>query len=567
MEIFDPDNPGFSTPHIDASNGGDGSKPLHPVARGIRWLADTIRYRLMFVWGILLLAIGLAFLSSAWQEFSGEKQAILDRLTAQGTVRVLDSSVWILPQSNPETKLDPSRALWHHDFFFEHTLELSYRPDHPVKSYRSNHSGDLADISRFWPVLANDPVFRTPHLTIKFDSNLYGLLTGTPAQAGGAFKMLDAPEDAPKEERYTMGSQFDQFWVWIDWPMHALALQWLSDSGRLEIPVRYDPHEPDRFLFESQYIEALKPHSRTQALIGAVILAGFGLFTLVFAVTLLTHEMSKYIFAALYIGIVIMVPFGSHYLKAAVNYFGLPGIGKYFVEEWIHSMDARAQAGFLEELPDSVIRPGTVLPIDATHSRYQNVFSYFQLNRGTAQFTSFDDAMKAISSQIAEQIVSMPTQDQFRFFKILDNHMSHRRAGWAAPFLEGVRAIALDGNRSKNLRSWAISAFCDMCMDLNDAQLAEFIYQQYVTGEDDVKPYWRRNFWNYYQAPGFVADLNSLDPVRIKRALDIWSGAHHFMKDVQFLAPRLKELTNYPDPEIREMATKKWNSRTDWPNS
>ncbi len=566
MDIFDLDKPRYAAPDSDPRVKKDGRKPLHPAARGINWLIDMIRYRMMFVWGIMLLAIALAVLTPAWQEFSGQKQSILDSLTEHGTVKVLDTSVCILPQNNPETKLDPGRALWHHDFVFEHVLEMSYQPTQPVKTYRSDHSRDFVDIGAFWSTLEKEPLFRTPQLNIKMETGIYKLLTGTPAQAGRSFKILDAPKDAPKEERYKMGSQFDQLWVWIDWPMHALALKWLSDSGNSVIPVRFDPNVPENFLFEDQFLRASKSGSRFQALAGAVLLTVFGLFILAVAVTMLTQGMSKYIWTVLYIGIVVMIPFGSHYLKSAVNFFGLPEIGKFFVEEWYQSMDARSQAGFLEAVPENGKQALTILPIDTAHSRYQDVFSYFQLDRGTARFDSFDEAMQAISAQLTEQIIDMPSKDQFRFFKILDNHMNQRRAGWAAPFLEGTKAIALDGNRSKNLRSWAISVLCDMCIDLEDPKLAELIYQQYVDSDEDVKPYWRRNFWNYYQVPGFIADLNSQDPDRIRRALEIWANSHHFLEDVQFLAPRLQQLTSDPDPEIRKMATEKWNSRKDWLN-
>ncbi len=565
MDMFDPDVPDRPIQTPDPQVMSDEPEPLHPVARGIRWLIDTIRYRLMFAWGILFLAVSLALLTTAWQGLSGADRAILERLTATGSVRIMDSSLWILTQSNAETKLDPGRVLWHHDFRFEHVLELSYLPDKPVRSYLSDRSQDFADISALWPVLRKDSLFRTSNMVVKMDAKLHDLLTGTSAQAGGSFRILDAPEDAPNEQKYTMGSQFDQFWVWIDWPVHALALQWLSDSKTLEVPVQYDPDHPFDFLFKDRYLEASKPRSRVLPLIGAGFLAVFGLFMLVFAVSLLTHGMNRYISRALYIGIIVMIPFGSKYLKIVVDKAGFEGIGRIFYEEWIKSMDPRTRVGFLEPVPDPPDCEFTLLPIDIEHSRYRDVFSFFELKRGEAQFSSFDEAMKAISGQLNDQLLILPVTDQFRFFKILDNHMNHCKAGWADLFLESARAIALDDTRSYNLRTWAISAFCDMGDDLQDAQLAEFIYQQYVSSSGDLRTCWKRNFLNYYQAPGFVADLKSPEPERIRRALELWENVHHFLENVQFLAPRLKELTNHPDPDIRKLATDKWNSRTDWP--
>ena len=567
MEPFNPDVTDPSDHPSGASGTGadDGGPPLHPVARGIRWIFDTIRYRLMFMWGVLLLAAALAFLIHAWETFSAKDRAILEKLSASGKVSVINGSLWIMPQSNAETKLDPTRALWHHDYWFEHFLELDYRADRPVRSYRADRTRDFSDIGNIWPVLQKDPMFRTSNMVVKMDAKLYDLLAGTPAQAGGAFRILDVPEDAPNEQKYTMGSQFDQFRVWFDWPMHALALQWLSDSAVLEVPVRYDPDNPDDFLLEDRYLEASKPRSRALPLTGAGILAVFGLFVLVFAVSLLTHGMNKYISLAVFIGIIVCIPFGSQHLIRLVDRMGLGGIGRSFFDEWVHSMDPRAQMGFLEPMPDVTVAELKLLPVDAVHSRYQDVFSFFKLQRGEARFAGFEEAMAAISGQLKDQLLVLPVADQFRFFRILDNHMNHRKEGWAAPFLEGVRAIALDDARSYNLRTWAISAFCDMCTDLKDRELAEFIYQQYVSSSGDLRACWKRNFWDYPSAPGFVADLNSAEPERIRRALDIWSDSHHFIEDVQFLAPRLKELTNHPDPEIRKLAVEKWNSRTDWP--
>ena len=44
--------------------------PQPPIARAIRWLIETAIYRFTFGWGILLLAVALASLSTGWTEIS-----------------------------------------------------------------------------------------------------------------------------------------------------------------------------------------------------------------------------------------------------------------------------------------------------------------------------------------------------------------------------------------------------------------------------------------------------------------------------------------------------------------
>jgi hypothetical protein len=542
----------------------DDGAVTHPVARVIRWIIDTIVFRLMYAWGALFLTVALVLLNTAWQEFSGEKQSFLDRMTEHGTVKILDSAVWILPQSGPEIKMDPDRALWHHDFNFEYLLELTYLPDPILRSYKTKPSDEFTDIGKFWSNLKSHPMFRTHQFTIKMDSGLYELMRTTPAKSGVAFHVLDAPKDAPREEQSYWGSQFDQFWVWFDMPMHALALEWAFPADALEIPVRYDPVATVNFIPETVFQQISQTGNRTQSIIVGIILCVFGLFILVVAVSMLTGEMNRYISMSLFCAVLIFVPLGSSYLQTVITVLGVPEIGKFFVEEWMKAMDPKNQAGFLDPVADSEQTSLTAIRIDAAHSRYKDVFSFFHLSKGDRTFYSFAEAMNSISLQIAQQLSDLPEEEQFRFFKILDNHLEQRREGWGEPFLEGVRNLAVDRSRSKYLRSWAISAVCDMCLEVKDTSLAEFIYQQYIGDDEEVRNYWRNSFFDYVHAPGFAADLKSSDPARIRRALEIWMDDHHFLQDVQFLAPTLKRLMNHSDPQIRDMATRKWNSRTDW---
>ncbi len=103
-----------------------------------------------------------------------------------------------------------------------------------------------------------------------------------------------------------------------------------------------------------------------------------------------------------------------------------------------------------------------------------------------------------------------------------------------------------------------------MCLARKDRRLAEFIYGQYTGGDPAVRKYWQGHFFDYVHAPSFGEDLRSSDPVRIRRALEIWEDDHHFLEDVRQFVPRLKQLATHPDPRIRELALKQWNSRTDW---
>ncbi|MBP1635759.1 MAG: hypothetical protein H6Q10_2333, partial [Acidobacteria bacterium] len=394
---------------------------------------------------------------------------------------------------------------------------------------------------------------------------LHGLLAKTPARAGVAFSVLDPPPNASREERSYWGSQFDQFWVSFDMPMHALAIEWLSASGAPQIPVRYDPRNPGDFLFEEAFAAASAGGSRPLSIALGIVLGGFGLFVLVFAVSLLTAGTTTvWVPRVLFCAILVSIPFASPYLRSAAAYLGLPPLPLSFLEEWTRSTDPRGRAGFLEELSASQQSALVALPVDVAHSRYKDVFAFFQVSNGGRRFGSFDEAMGAISAQIAAQLAVMPAADLIRFFKLLDNHMAQREDGWDGPFLEGVRNLALDTTRSASLRSWAISAFCDVSSPRKDAALADFIYRQYVSSEPDVRGYWRSFFLDYARAPSFAEDLRSDDRARVRRALELWARHDDLPGEVRFLIPRLKQLATHPDPAIRELALKKWRSRTDW---
>jgi hypothetical protein len=543
------------------SDVGPGNEP--PAARAVRWLAETLVSRLTFPWGVVLLAAAVACLNVAWNELSGKEQSILARLTGRGVVTLLDSAVEILPASGADVKMAPSRVLWHHDFRIEFVLELSYLPGRPVRAYRSAQVREFDDAA-FWPVLEKQPLFRTGQFTIKIDKGLHALMRTTAAQAGTAFHVADAPENAPDAQRYYWGSQFDQYWVGFDMPMHARAFEWWSDSRDPVVSVRYNPAAPEEFLLETTFRAAEESSSRFLSVVIGVVLGGFGLFLLLIAVALLTRGMNTYVPLALFCGVVIAIPFGSRFLQVAIDRLGLPDIEKSIIEELAGSADARARAGFLEEVSPAKQSALDPLRVDVPHSRYSDVFGSFQVSTKGRRCSSFEEAMQAISAQLAEQLVNMPSDDQFRFFKLLDIHMGQRSEGWDGPFLEGVRTLALDDTRSASLRSWAISAFCDMGAARKDAALAEFIYRQYLEAIDPVRRYWRNSFRDYYLAPAFAGDLRSSDPARIRRALEITIGHTPFLENEQFLAPRLKELTRHSDPAIRELALEKWNSRSDW---
>lgn len=550
---------GSSDTPDSASNGNNGR---HPLVRLILWLVEIVTQRFVFVLGAILLAIALTFLSIAWQDLVNARQAIVDKMTERGTVKVLDTAVQILPYAGPEARLDPDRVLYHHEIRFVYYLELSHMTDAPRGYYRAGRCLEVTGATELWRVIATVPEFRTERFTVMMDTKLYELMNNTPAEAGIPFKILGAPKDATREERQYLGTNFDQFWVHYDMPMHALAMEWMAESGELELSIRYDPAAPQQFQFDTVLAETLKSSSRLQSVIFGLVLAGFGLYVLFFAVNILTDGMKKYYTIVLYCGIVAATPFLSSFLESTVERLGIPKIFQLFIREFHHSMDARAL--FLREMTESEQAAFTSLRVDVGHSRYKDVFSYFHVSRDGRALHSFNEAMQAISAQIARQLLYMPAADQFQFFNLLNNHMKQRMAGWDEPFLEGVKTLALDRMRSKALRSWAISALCEMCSANKDPVLADFIYQQYIDADAAVQGYWASFFREYFRAPSFAEDLGSSDTVRIRRALEIWMKRHHSLESVQFLASRLKELTTHPDPDIREMALKKWHSRTDW---
>lgn len=527
------DSPGGGPDAAEGSNAAD-----HPALRAARWIAEVVFHRFLFAWGLLLLAIAVGLVSAAWGSVSGQEQSLLERLTRTGTVRVLDAAVAVESQSGPDVLMDPGRALDHHDYRFEYLLELSYLGDRPVRRYRSEPVAAFQD-RPFWSVVAASPLFRTAHFTVKVDRRLDGLLRKSP-------------------------DRFGYFWSPLDRPMHALAVEWVSASRDGFVPVRYDPGKPADFLFADSFASATAAQSRGCSIVAGLLLGGLGAFVLVFAVSLLTAGTSNvWIPRVLFCGILLATPVSSRLLQSAGAWLGLPALHVAFLREWATSNDPRSRAGFLEEIEANRQSDWLEYRIDLSHSRHTEVFAFFTVARGDERFASFDEAMAAISAQVAAQMVAMPASGLVGFFKALDRQMAGED-GWDGPFLEGSRQIALDTTRSPNLRSWAISAFCDLASARKDAGVAEAIYQQYVTSEPDVRGYWRSFFRDYARAPSFATDLQSGRPERIRRALELWERHGDLLDDVRPLAPRLKQLTAHEDPDIRKLALAKWNSRNDW---
>ncbi len=532
------DSPGGGASTAGGPNAPEETGPTdHPALRAVQWIAQFVFSRFLFAWGLLLLAIAVGLLSAAWVDLSGREQSLLQRLTRTGTVRVLDTAVAVESQSGPDVMMDPDRALYHHDYRFEYLLELSYLGGHPVRRYQSEPVAAFQD-EPFWNVVAVSAPFRTAHFTVKVDRRLDSLLRKSPDRSG-------------------------YFWSPLDRPMHALAVEWVSASRDGSVPVRYDPGEPGNFLFADAFAAATAAQSRGCSIVTGLLLGGLGAFVLIVAVSLLTAGTSNaWVPRVLFCGILLATPVSSRLLQSAGAWLGLPALHVAFLREWTASTDPRSRVGFLEEAAG---RAGDWLeyPIDLAHSRHQEAFAFFTVTRGDRRFASFDEAMAAISAQVASQMVTLPASTLIDFFKALDRHMAGED-GWDGPFLEGTRQLALDTTRSASLRSWAISAFCDLASARKDAGVAEAIYQQYVTSEPDVRGYWRSFFRDYARAPSFAGDLQSGRPERIRRALELWERHGDLLDDVRPLVPRLKQLTAHADPDIRKLALAKWNSRKDW---
>jgi len=411
-------------------------------------------------------------------------------------------------------------------------------------------------------MVRDDPYFWTQDFKIFFNTEFLQLRKFTPARNGIPFRNLSAPHDAPRDQRMYMGSTFDQFWVWFDRPMHALAMEWLTASGPKEISVRYNPDNPEDFLDEANFQKAAKRHSVTYSVFTGGFLITFGTFALFFALILMTEGMRKIAQVVLYIVVFCTIPFWSPYLQTIMDYVGIPNVGKFILQDMSESMNMRLQTGFLEEMKFDESEY-TLFPIDVAQSRYKDIYGRFKLSNTPEKNKTFALAMQDISSQITSQIKNFPTRDLFQFYRVLKAHMRQQRKGWDGPLLQSTKEMAVDTSRSVNLRSWIISVLSSMCYALKDPELAGFMYSQYISCKEDVRKYWRRNIGTFYQSRGFKEDINSSNPDRIKRALNVWMKKHPYKKNIQFLVPRLKTLTQHTDPEISEMASTIWDSRKD----
>lgn len=540
----------------------DNETQKNPISSFFNWIFKSIEGRLKFVSGAFCLVLAIIALNAAWIELSGKKRSAVRSMTANGVVEVVDSAVWILPENSLEAKLvSGGRMLYKEDITFEYILDRRFNPESRIKSYRSRRHYDYFTPSMFWDTVRDDQYFRCQDFKVLFNTELLQLRQSTPAQSGASFRTLSAPPDAPRDQRSYMGSTFDQFWVHFDWPMHALAMEWLAASGLKEIPVRYNPDNPEDFLDEPTYQRAVKLSSPVYSIFPGGALFVFGMIALIISFTQFATGMNKTYQVMIFILIIFAIPLCSPYVKTIMDYVGIPKLGKLIVQDIADSMDVRRQVGFFEEMKEDKSEY-TIFTIDAPHSRYKDIYGHFKLSPTFEKYKSFAAAMQDISSQITSQLNTFSTKDLFQFYRVLSAHMSQQRMGWDAPLLESTKKMAVDTSRSANLRSWVISVLREMCYALDDPEFAEFMYNQYISSDEDVKKYWRRNM-NFYQSRSFKEDINSSEPDRIKRALNAWMQKHLFKEKIQFLVPRLKTLTQHPDPEIRELARTKWDSRKD----
>ena len=256
----------------------DNDTQKNPESVGFSWIFTLLEGRVKFVFGAFWLVLAIITLNAAWVEISGKKRSMVQSLTATGIVEVLNSIVWILPKSTIETKLDPDRVLHEEDIIFKYTLDLRFNPESRIKSYRSKRRYEYFHLGTFWDMVRDDPYFWTQDFKIFLNTEFLQLRKFTSARKGIPFRNLSAPHDAPRDQRMYMGSLFDQFWVWFDRPMHALAMEWLTVSGPKEISVQYNPDNPEDFLDEANFQKAAKRHSVAYSVFTGGFLITFGTF-------------------------------------------------------------------------------------------------------------------------------------------------------------------------------------------------------------------------------------------------------------------------------------------------
>ncbi len=542
----------------------DNDTQKNPIVVGFNWIFTLVEGRMKFVSGVFCLVLAIITLNAAWVEILGKKRAMVKSMTATGIVEVLNSTVWILPKNTLEAKLVADRIYHEEDIVFGYTLDRRFYPESRIKSYRSKRRYDYFHLGTFWDMVQDDLYFRTEDFNIFFQTEFLKLRKDDPARNGIPFRNQLVPRDAPREQQMYMGSTFDQFWVWFDRPMHALAMEWHAASGPKTIPVRYNPDNPEDFLDEATYQKVKTKYSIFFSVFNGGLFISFGSFALFFAVFLMTEGMKKIGQVILYFVIFFAIPLFSPFVQTIIDYAGLPRLGKFILQDMSEAMsNARLEVGFLEELKFDKSEY-TVFTIDVAESRYKDIYSHFALTNTPEKNTSYPLAMQDISSQITSQITTFPTKELFQFYRVLKAHMRQQRKGWDGPLLQSTKEMAVDTNRSANLRSYIISALSNMCIASKDPELAEFIYSQYISCDEDVRKYWRRGNSNFYLSSSFREDIDSSDPVRIKRAFTVWMNRHVFKENIQFLGPRLITLTQHPDLEIRKMAQTKWDSRTDW---
>jgi hypothetical protein len=413
-----------------------------------------------FLW----LVLGAALLASAWSLFAGWRrlETLPERLTGRATGQV-EETYWLLQGPEPPTGGPRSHdSTWSHGSTWSHYAEATLNATVAFTTAEGRSVRTAFRSPSALPLVAFTPgaeQLLTPALRLRWTDLARDLPRAEVRFAREDFARLSAARSSapiayrwgPDAEQPAAGSELDELWGDLDFPLELLARAWAAPPpGPVEIA--YDPAEPADALPVSQLTAGRGGGQRARDLTLLAGLGGFGLLLWGVGILLLSRGVPGWLAAAV-AALPLLLPVWSEGYWRVVRWV-LPADAELLITGF-GSFDYAQQFGLLEARPPL---PGNSLERREWRfddSRHAPLLAGFTLARPSPPPADADAAWVAIAEQLTAQALALDEDAQRELLMALMEDVRFGRQGLGLVFAEAARQMSLDPSRSANLHEWA----------------------------------------------------------------------------------------------------------------
>lgn len=419
---------------------------------GFGWLLG----RLAWAPGILIAGVGGAFLSSAW--LAGPERLVLahrlERFTARGEGHAANA-YWSF-----RVDLDRLGDGWNWAAVTRAELctELDVRGPasgavHTVLCGARHARHGPWDIVETTSLAPDTPIVwprderGLPRYEVRFSPGTAAWLGARPA---GFWPLIGQSEEA-RAAMPPPGTELDVFWLEVDRPVEWLVRAWPAAADPAPIPMAFDPDDPDGALPVSvvEDARALRP-----AWAMTVALATFGAIAWFVGIGYAMAGEDRWKLALASIAPLLALPWwGSHFEPALI---------------WLEPRAGEVGADIARDITEGLRLPVEVrdsfafagyerLTFDASRSYYDHLLGPFGVARPAPPPADGDAALAAAVGSIAGAMARASDAELLPLLERLRNDELTDRGQVGLLYLAGARQVALDENRSPEVRTTAAS--------------------------------------------------------------------------------------------------------------